>query len=201
MLSRVGSRNFLLMLPILALGLAIMIMAVQLVFKLPPLTISTSERTRQFTSSSGHFVISYPAQWSLTDLPKGAQGDSAIVALIDDPKVPLPGASVIIRESTVTYQSLDEVERWGEDILQKERDYARGSIQRFKISGEDTLLEEFTTEIAPGPLVGNPTMRCIANYRLYGRVGYILTFCAGVGDFPNVEPIFRQMITSFRYQG
>ncbi len=186
---------------IIAVGmLAIFIVQFILVFVIRVPRLSTG-KTRQSTSSVGKFAISYPEQWQWIETPSGYAGDLTVVALLAYPDPTKLGVYGSIRRSVSSYDSIEEVSKWGEQIAFSQQDYKQISFEPSSINGEDTRLREYTSVTPVSPIMGSSSRHCVDNYRLRNRIGYIITLCVDEEDYTSSESIFRQIVDSFSYQG
>ena len=115
---RFNSRDFLRRLPLVAIGVSLFIMAAQIVFNLPPLSLDLSGGMGQYTSGAKDFRLPYPKPWLVLETPGGEQDDRTVVVSITDPKVLATGVDVTIRRSMSRYSTLDEIAKWGADIFE-----------------------------------------------------------------------------------
>lgn len=167
-------------------------------FLFPHSKLTTGE-VRQTTSTAGHFSISHPERWHFSQQP-GGQQDSTIVSAVVYPDFFKLGVVIFFRRSTVLYDSLDEVAKWGEDVARTEQAYEEISIQKLLLKNEETILRTYTWFTSWTPISSPQKMKCYGNYRIHNRVGYVITLCVNGEDFDIVKPVFRQMIDSYTYQ-
>jgi hypothetical protein len=147
-----------------------------------------------YVSQREHFSISVPESWGVAETPHGNHGDKEVIAVIGVPGRSSPHGS--LARKAFAQADIGAVAAWGESRVQTEEVYVEISLEPIRIAGLEGLQREYSWK-SYSRLLGLATWRCQDTYVLHGTSGYALSLCADERHWPQVEPVFRQMIESF----
>jgi len=144
---------------------------------------------------STHFSIDYPASWSAFETPQGNHGDDEEFATIVAPGPTFPQA--ILARKSFSEGDIIQTANWGQTRVEQHPGYVTTALQLLDTARYGGLLREYHWISPATVLQGTQDIHCEDWYAFTAHVGYDLAFCAYNTDWPQVSPIFRQMIESF----
>ena len=154
----------------------------------------------QYVNHTAGFAVSYPSNWLLLEIHNDDRNASSVVVNMSGFKFFCPAVSMNISRSSATYTSLTQVGEWEEQNSSRWLGYQDVSSSNLNAKGEDTLLHEYTAQLAKSPLCGDASLHCLDNDRLHDGHGYIISLCAYSDDlFVQARSTFEKIIASFSY--
>jgi hypothetical protein len=151
-----------------------------------------------FVGHFAHFSIDHPKSWSAGETPTSNHGDYEAFAEIFAPGPTFPQA--ILARKAFPEGDIIQVAKWGETRVEQQPDYVTTALQLLDTARYVGLLREYHWISPATVLQGTQDIHCEDWYTLAANVGYDLAFCAVDKDWPQVNPIFRQMMESFSVQ-
>lgn len=142
----------------------------------------------------GEYAIDYPTGWSFDVFSDGSHGDQELVALFYK-RLPYP--VIAVRRKSFVNPSVQEVASRGEQRIREmtsgDERYELFPLTMVTLGENRVITRVYETDIGT-PLPLRKKDACIARE----DDGFILTLVATQEGFSGVEPIFDQMVSTFR---
>jgi hypothetical protein len=149
----------------------------------------------QFAGKYHPFSIDHPQSWPASEFTQGRNGDPEIIGMI----VGKSFQNVTMAYREVDGWTLEDVAEWGVNRAGRCRKFSPGMRKDVIVSNRTEISFMYSCMYKKGPLIKNEyPVICLDYYILDGSSAYSLSFCAEEKYWMEVEPIFEQMIESFR---
>jgi len=143
----------------------------------------------------GGYAIDYPAGWSFDMFAGGFHGDEQQVALLWRE---LPFPVIEIRRKEFQHPSLQDVSDWGRQRIAEQ--YMRPGF-KYEIMPEETVVLGNNTVIMREYTIYaelSPPLQKKDAYIARADDGFVITLSARGDDYVEVEPLFDQVVATFR---
>lgn len=156
--------------------------------------IGLPSRMINYDGKQSSFSISYPESWVVSETPNGNHRDQDIIATILVPGRSWP--KIVIEKVVLPQGGLEELAKYEENKINKEKTISHMTMDRFKTSHLDGLIRDYSWQTSSW-LLGSTFIRCEDFYAIQNNYGYTISFCAEEGQWAEVENSFNEIIESF----
>jgi hypothetical protein len=162
-----------------------------------PFGIGLPAPMKSFQGKKFNFSIIYPQSWVLFETTEGSHLDSDVIATINVPGRSWP--SVNIRMKHYSSNNDEVVADDGEKRIKEIPASTQSKLSTFKTASYSGLSRDYSIKFDSLLRTGIVVM-CRDYYLIEDGSGYTLTYCSEQDNWFSVEPVFVEMMSSFKLE-